>query len=279
LKKKSPQPKRNSRKTIRVVLGITAAWLSLTCFSSCSSLTTRTVTVLSESQTVQFTASLLRRQEEFPDFRGLGKLNIRDSGTPKRMRVAWIGSQSGKLRMEMLGPWGRPLATFLVKRPVFYLYVVKDNICYQGKTAGRSLSRILSVPLRDEDLFAFLSGQPSLPEFHKAKVQMRQGDGRPIMTLYGRWNRIIQKMWFMDDGKTVERIETFDGFGDVKYTVFFSEFEQHGQYRVPYRIQISKAAGDTDLLLRMETFEVGISAPGGAFDLDLSDAEIVVLDS
>lgn len=277
MKKRLPQPKRNSRKTIRIVLGIAIALFLSACFSSCAS-SPRAVTVLSESETARFLASFLQRQEDFPDFRGLGKLKIRGSGTAKAMRMAWIASQSGELRMEMLGLWGQPLATLLVKNPVFYLYVVKDNICYQGKSTARSLSRILSVPVVIADLVLFLSGQPPLPEFDKAKVQRQQGHGQPTMTLYGRWNRIIQKMWFLEDQKTVERIEAFDSFGDVKYTVFFSEFKQHGEYLVPYTIQISKTSG-TDLLLNMEKFQTGISVPGGAFELDLSNAKIVVLDS
>lgn len=192
--------------------------------------------------------------------------------------MAWIGSRPGKLRMEMLGLWGQPLATFLVKQPVFYLYVVKDNVCYQGKSTAQSPSQILSVPVVIEDLVAFLSGQSPLPEFHTAKVQRSQGNGQAIMFFYQRWNRIIQKMWFLDDWKTVERIETFDGFGKVKYTVFFSEFKQHGEYLVPYTIQISKT-GDTDLLLNIETFQTKISPPDDAFELNTSNAKLVILDS
>jgi hypothetical protein len=180
--------------------------------------------------------------------------------------------------MEMLGPWGQPLATFLIKRPAFYLYIAKDNICYQGKSTDRSLARILSVSITNEDLVAFLSGQPPLPEFYKAKVQRQQDNGHATMTLFGRWNRIVQKMWVMDDEKTVARSETFDSFGEVNYTVFFDEFKQQGPYRVPHRIRISETGG-TELVLRMERFEMGISPPDTAFELDLSNTRVVVLDS
>jgi hypothetical protein len=85
-------------------------------------------------------------------------------------------------------------------------------------------------------------------------------------------------MWLMDDQKAVERIELFDSFGEVKYTIRFSNFHQQGDQILPFGIQILGNAG-TGMSLSVETFQSGIPLPERAFELDLSQAKVVILDS
>jgi hypothetical protein len=233
---------------------------------------------VSESEANRLLTLLEQREKDFPSFRGVGKLRIKGSGPSKTMRIAWIGSRPDNLRLEMLGMWGQPLATFLLKEPTFCLYIVKDNLCYEGKSTARNLSRILTVSIESEDLFAVMSGHPPMPTFRKAKARAARDGTTQTLSLFGRWSRIIQKMWFSDAHNAVERVESFDSLGDVKYTIVFSDFEKHGDYLVPYEIQIVRPSG-VELLLNIEKFQNGISIPDKAFELELGDAKVIGLDS
>jgi hypothetical protein len=221
---------------------------------------------------------LEKRGKAFPSFRGIGNLKIKGIRSSKAMRIAWIGSEPGNLRLEMLGMWGQPLATFLLKEPTFCLYIVKDNLCYKGKSTARNLFKMLNVYIESEDLFAVMSGHPPIPTHRKAKVRASKGGTTSTLSLFGPWNRIIQKMWFSDTPKTIERVESFDSLGDMKYTIVFSNFKNNGGYLVPYEIQIVQPHG-AEILLNIEKFQNGISIPDKAFELNLRDAKVIELDS
>jgi hypothetical protein len=232
---------------------------------------------VSESEATRILTHLEKREKAFSRFRGLGKLQIKGAGPSKTMRIAWIGARPGNLRLEMLGMWGQPLATFLLKEPDFFLYIVKDNLCYKGKSTARNLSRMLTVSIESEDLFNVMSGHPPIPTFRKAKVRTTT-NRRQTLSLFGPWSRIVQKMWFSDTRKVIERVESFDSLGDVKYTILFSNFKNNGDYLVPYAIQIVRPSG-TEMLINIDKFQNGISIPDKAFVLDLGDAKVIGLDS
>ena len=259
-----------------VVPFIFTAFLVSICFCSCTS-SQKSGSTLSEAEGIRLISLLERREKDFQNFRGVGKLQFK-SGPSKTMKIAWIGSRPGNLRLEMLGMWGQPLATFLLKEPTFCLYIVKDNVCYEGKSTAHNLSKLLTVSVESEDLFAVLSGHPPLPTFQKVRTRKLEGGTAQTLSLFGKWRKIIQKMWVSDTHNAVEKVESFDRFGDVKYTILFSDFKRHGRHLVPYEIQIVRPRG-TEIVLNIQKFENGIAIPDKAFELDLGNAKIIGIDS
>lgn len=201
------------------------------------------------------------------------------SAKGQSMRVAWIGSQPGNLRAETLGPWGQPTLTFLLRGAAFCVYAFENNRCYKGKGTARNLSRFLSVPVRAEDLFSLLSGRPPVYPFNDAKIEVTKGNGQWCLCLYKRWNRLIEKMWFKDDRKTVERVELFDGSGNLKYEIKFNQFKNVGSILFPHEMIIYEAQGGPVLSLNVERFWTNVTIPSKAFILEPCDGEVVPLDS
>ena len=222
-------------------------------------------------------ASVKQYNNDLESFRGIGKLRIMGKVQGQTTRVVWIGSQLGKLRVETLGVWGQPTLTFLVNGSTFYLHTCRNNRYFKGKATARNISRFVSIPIRAEALFSLLSGQPPVLPFHYAKIRALEGEGQWLLSLYKKWRRLIEKMWLKDDGKTVERVEVFDGWGNLKYTVAFNRFEEVEGFRIPYEIMISHAQRPV-LSLKVERFWINVPIPAGAYTLELSDAHVVDLD-
>ena len=209
-------------------------------------------------------ASLKARQDEIKSFRGLGKLSLMVGSERQTTRVAWIGSQPGNLRVETLGPWGLPHLTFLINGSTFYLYAHAENRCLKGKATARSLSRLVSVPLRVEDLFVVLSGQVPVLPFRHAKMR-RSEEERWCLALYKGWGRLVERMWIAQGGKTVEEIEVFNGLGKFQYRAAFNQVQEVEGIWIPQRIIISNEQGPV-LSLHVEEFQTEVAIPAGAYE-------------
>lgn len=222
-------------------------------------------------------ASLTQQEELLGSFRGIGKVTIRGKGRPQTNRVAWIGSRPQRLRVEVLGAMGQSILTFLLHGSTFYLQTHQDNRCLTGRATARNMSRFVSIPVRAEVLFSVLAGQPPLLPFTSAKAQPLKGEGNWRLSLYGKWRRPVERIWFTDDGTTPERVEFFDAWRNVEYSVKFSQFEDTEGFRVPHEIVISHVQGMV-LSLSVERFWRNVAVPSGAYSLELADVEIVELD-
>lgn len=210
-------------------------------------------------------ASLKARQNEIKSFRGLGKLSLMVGSERQTTRVAWIGSQPGNLRVETLGLWGQPDLTFLINGSTFYLYVHAENRCLKGKATARNLSRLVSVPLRVEDLFVVLSGQVPVLPFRHAKIRPSEKEGRWCLDLFKGLGRLVERMWIAEGGKTVEGIEVFNGRGKLQYRAAFNQVQAVEGVWIPQRIIISNEQGPV-LSLHVEEFRTEVAIPDGAYE-------------
>lgn len=214
-------------------------------------------------------AFLKARQNEVKSFRGLGKLSLMVRNEMQTTRVAWIGSRPGEMRVETLGLWGQPHLTLLINGSSFYLYVHGENRCFKGKATARNLSRLVSVPLRVEDLFAVLSGQVPVLPFRHAKIGRSDQEGRWCLDLYKGWGRLVERMWIAEGGRTVDGIEVFNGWGKLQYRVAFEEVREVEGVHIPERIIISKKQGPV-LSLHVEEFGTEVAIPEGAYEPPLA---------
>jgi hypothetical protein len=134
------------------------------------------------------------------------------------------------------------------------------------------------MPVRPEDLFTLLSGQPPILPFHRAKIRVSSAEGGWLITLCKTWGRVVEKIWLKDDEVTVEQIEVYDGWGSMQYRIAFSEFHGVESFYLPHRIEISDPEG---LLwsIMVEQFWTNIPIPDGAYTLDVSGGGVTDLNS
>lgn len=222
-------------------------------------------------------ASLKQCKDHLESFRGVGRFKAFRGAGAKSFRIAWIGSQPQSLRVETLGPWGQPVATFVINGYSLFFHSRQDNKYFKGDATVRNLSRFVSVPVRAEDLFGLLSGQPPVIAFHHAKIRASRGEGGWLLSLYKKWGRLIEKIWLADDAKTVERVEVFDGRDNLEYRIQFSDFHQVESICLPHRIAISDQEGPL-WVLTVEKFWTNVSIPDGAYTLEVPEARVMDAD-
>ena len=222
--------------------------------------------------------SLKQCKNGLKSFKGVGRFKTVRGSRVTTFRMVWIGSQPQNLRVETLGPWGQPILTFVINGSNFFLHSRQDNRYFKGGATVGNLSRFVSVPVRAEDLFGLLSGQPPILPFHHAKIRASTAEGGWLLSLHKKWGRLIEKIWLKDDGKGVEQVEVFDSWGNLQYRVAFSEFHEMESLCLPHRIAISDTEGPI-WLLTVEKFWTGVSIPDGVYTLEVSGAQVIDLNS
>jgi len=254
-----------------------AAFLSLLSFCACVPRPT-TLPIQSVPDVSHILSALEEQSSDLRSFRGAGQLKaLRGTGV-KSFRAVWIGSHPQNLRVETLGPWGQPSLTLVVNEGAFFLYSRQDNRYVKGEATARNLSRLVSVPVKPEDLFAFLSGQPPILPFHRAKIRASTKEGGWVISLYKTWGRLVEKIWLKDDETTVEQIEISDGWGHLQYRIAFNEFHQVESFHLPHRIEISDPEGPL-WSIRVERFWTNVSIPDGAYNIDVPGGEVTDFNS
>jgi len=134
------------------------------------------------------------------------------------------------------------------------------------------------VPVRAEDLFRLLSGQPPILPFHRAKIRPSTADSGWLVSLYKKWDRLVEKIWLKDDAMTVEQVEVFDEWGDLQYRIVFCEFHQVESFHLPHSVEISDPEGSLWSIM-VERFWTNISIPDGAYTLKVSGAQVTELNA
>jgi hypothetical protein len=259
-------------------LFVVAALLLPLCLYGCAIRPKGILTQETPADVDRVLASLRQRENDLKTFKGVGRFKtIRGNGT-KIFRVVWIGSKPENLRVETLGPWGQPNLTFVVNGPSFFLHSRQDNHYFRGDATADNLARLVSIPVKGEDLFRLLSGQPPILPFHHGKIRTSPADSGSILSLYKKWGRLIEKIWMKDAGKSVEKVEVFDAWGNLRYRIAFSEFHQTESFWFPHTIAISDPEGPVCSLM-VERFWTNVPIPEGAYTMEISGAGVTDLDS
>ena len=247
---------------------LVAVFLLALCLSACV-LTPKTGVGVPTPDPHRWLSSLKKQHDSITSFRGIGKLRHTMDGEQHTTRVAWIGSLPANLRIETLGLWGQPNLTLLVKGSTFYLHSPDEDRCFEAKATARNVSRLVSVPLPVEDLFVMLSGQVPVLPFHRAEIQYSEAEGQWCLSLYGKWSRLVERMWTKGIGTIVNRIDVFHRSGDLAYTALFRRFQPLEDSLIPEEIVVSGGQG-ASFSLEVERLSTNVEVPAGAYTLQVT---------
>lgn len=253
-------------------VAVRAALLLLACLLQGCAGTPEALRGTGSPDLLRILASVGAPRKDLRTFRGIGNFKILRGSPVKASRVVWIGSVPHNFRVEALGPWGQPTLTLIVTESTYQIRSFQDGGYFSGEATPKNLSRFTLVPVRAEDLFRLLAGQPPVLPFDDAKIQNSPTDSRRILSLYAKWGRLIEKLWLNDDGGIVEQVDVFDGWGRLQYRVCFSDFHPSDSLLLlPHAVLISDLQGPL-WSLTVEKFWTGIRIPEGVYTLDKGDA-------
>jgi hypothetical protein len=190
--------------------------------------------------------SLTRMNHTLYSFKGIGSIHLTKNGRSQHARVAWVGSVSGKLRVELLGAPGSPKTGFSSDGEWLYYYdpLDENNPVKRLSYRGSSLKRFVSIAITTHDIVSLLAGRVPDYDYQSLRVKQRKTNPGFILIRNKKWWTGSQKIHLDPSNKDLEKIEVYEG-NRLVYRAEFQRLRSIKDYRVPERLVISNEYGDT----------------------------------
>jgi len=189
-------------------------------------------------------ARLYNRNQDLKTFKGIGSIRIWDAAGSQRARIAWLGDVDGRLRVEILGPSGRPLMKVAYDGECLYFYSIDSNGVHKRRARNPSLVQVIDIPVTIKELLYFLSGR--FPIYDHGRVELiKAGAAQPDELVLKRFLRgAVEKIALTTDHSAVVSVKIYEWQG-LAYQASLSEYQQRNGFSIPGRITLNSddAAG------------------------------------
>jgi hypothetical protein len=208
-------------------------------------------------------AGIERRNRELETFKGIGSLHLQREDLPRTVRAAWVARFPDRLRLELLGVAGTPLASVLADDDGLLFHLYDSGETYRRWSGTDGLKSIIGVSLQTAEVVFLLGGRIFLDDFRQASVK----DG--ALLLEGPGGRLRQKIFPAAAGG-LRMVERFDESGRRRYRVVAGPYHEVDGFSIPGSIRVT-AEGREILRLSVDRFWANPSLTASAFILDLEE--------
>ena len=191
---------------------------------------------LKESESLM--QALKGENSDLKTFKGTGKIKLYKNGSMQSARVVWAGTNHGKLRMEVLSITGQPAISIASDGKWLYLILHAENRYYKKKNSDAGLKKIISIPVKLDDMLLFLSGR--VPIYRHSIIMVdKKEDSSVVIVLKKKWRGLVEKIYMYQNKTDGYKVELFNGTGNFLYRVRMENMKKIGNYLIPEKIEIS----------------------------------------
>ncbi len=177
-------------------------------------------------------------------FKGVGTVRVSKNGSPWSSRLVMACAAPDKLRVEVLAVPGRSSASIATDGEWFYFDPRASGKFRKKRVADVDLDPALSIPISSEDLIALLIGKAPIHPHHRVALEPETSDGEGrVLTLRGRWRRVLQKIHLDENTDAPRMIEVFRGSGALKYRAVFEKTDRVDGFRTPVLLSLHRGDG------------------------------------
>lgn len=216
-----------------------------------------------ETRAEHLLARLYHRNQTLQTFKGIGNIRIWNAAGSQSARIAWIGGTDGRLRVEILGPAGRPLIKMAYDGGCFSYYSMDTREVRQHRLANPKLEHLIDVPVTIQELVYYLAGR--FPVYTHRQVEMPRTDGAAgdQLLLKGRWSRVVEKITLTPDHAAVSAVSLYDG-QNLTYTAKLSDYRQIDGFSIPGQIVLTNGK-DAGFAIRVHQYWPNVSVEDEQF--------------
>jgi len=197
-------------------------------------------------------ARLYTRNQNLQTFKGIGSIRLWHGAGAQTARIAWMAALDGRIRIEILGPSGRPLIKLAYDGESFYYRRAADEGVRQRNIRNPSLDRVIDVPVTLRELVFFLAGRFPLYENHE--VRFAQSGSRPAdrLILTHGLSGLREVLRLSGGHERLDSVSLYRG-DTLRYQVKLSDYRQMDGFWIPSRLVFSSARS-AGFEIRVERF-------------------------
>jgi hypothetical protein len=211
--------------------------------------------------------SLKQKNAALATYKGIGKVKLWNNKRVISSRAAWIGDSPLKLRLEMLGIHGGPIASVAINGQSFYYYSHADKQYYARPLTDDGLKPFVSFSLPVEVVTCLLMGRiPVYTSYRAAKIMENPSGEGFILTLVSKDSKKAQKIFLNREKTSIFRVEYYDKNGSLEVSAALSNHRMVESFEIPFAIAISDGKG-SGLKMDIDRYWTGIPVEPSVFVL------------
>lgn len=186
-------------------------------------------------------SAIKARNDTFDAVKGIGRITLRDADVVRTTRAAWLGAKDGRLRIEMMGPVGQPVAKFIFDGKTYTYVSHVDQRVYRQPGTVLNLEPLIGVSVPADDIVRYFAGAVPLRDHDHMRLTSEDNTGRDVLILNKWWMGTVQKIYPGLDGETVARVEMYR-WGRLTHRAELGRFRQIGGRWIPFHIHVTDGA-------------------------------------
>jgi outer membrane lipoprotein-sorting protein len=217
-------------------------------------------------------AAIQSNNDTLETFKGIGKIKLSQKGKIQGARLYWIGSDPGRLRLEILTITGQPIASLASDGDWVYLNIHDRQRFYRKRTTDASLKNIVSIAVKSSDVLDLLAGRiPVRLHNHATVVKNESGEGYILLLKKGS-KRVLERIYLDEPQKMVQKIEVLNINGSLGFRAIFEKMQIVNGYSVPSVLKIVNDEG-VSFQLNVEKYWANVPISSSVFTLRPPDDE------
>ena len=222
-------------------------------FISCSGLSGKILAPPVISPKAQHCLAMLENHNRgLGTFKGMGSFRLENEEGLRNARVAWIGDAFRKVRIQVMDISGVPIMSIAADGDYFYAISHRENRFHKSRTSDPGLEKAIGIPMKTREAVQILTGRIPVRGHDSAQIIREEKDEGEVLVLTSRWGRVLEKIFFDKDGKTVLYMEMYDSMGNFVYRAEFGDLRIVENYLLPFAVTIS--AEEVHFQLQIERY-------------------------
>jgi len=211
-------------------------------------------------------AAIQSNNDTLKTFKGIGKVKLSKKGKIQGARIAWVGSDPGRLRLEILAITGQPIVSLASDGDWVYLNIHDRQRFYRKRTTDANLNNIVSIPVKSSDVLHLLAGRIPVREHnHATVIKNESGEGYVLLLKKGS-KRVLERIYLDEPKKMVQKVEVLNTNGSLGFRATFEKMQIIDGYNVPLVLRIADDEG-VNFQLNVEKYWANVSVSPSAFVL------------
>ncbi|MCG6910326.1 MAG: DUF4292 domain-containing protein [Deltaproteobacteria bacterium] len=177
---------------------------------------------------------LQRKNATLLSFKGSGRMHLSDEKGEQTARILWAASGNEKIRIELIGPAGRPSLSFSYDGERIYLISHAENRFYTKAQKNASLEKLTSIPVKVSTALDLLAGRLPKERYSVSTFGNEDRQGQRCLVLKRRdrgkgYDRVCVEV----ESDAISTFESFDADGRLEYRVECTAVRRISGFLIP----------------------------------------------
>lgn len=197
-------------------------------------------------------------------FKGIGHIRMWSDKGSLSARMALAGAAGGRIRVEILGFTGQPMATLMYDGKDYFFRSYTQGQTFEKSASPSAIRQLIGIDITTDDLVTLLAGGLPVREHDSVCREENGPPGEEILVLKDGWcSWTVEKLAVDFGNDRLRRMEMY-GWFSLQYQMMFQDQRMVDGFLIPFKFILNDDQGN-GLAVQMDRYWVNIPIKPGLF--------------